>query len=538
MIDLLLENGSILTMDPARPTASRLGVWRGRVFGLDDDLTGVPAARTVDLGGRVVVPGFVDAHVHLGWAGQAERAVELRDAPDVATVLARLEAAALAAPAGSWVDAVGYDQRPLGRHLTRWDLDTVAHGRRLLLVHASGHAQLVDSATFTAIPRPAAGWPPGVVLDEHDEPTGLFLEGSSELVSALRIPYPLDVLTDFVATAAARCASQGVTAVAEAGIGGGLVGRSPVEAVAYRRALEQGRLLVRARLMVAWEVLAEVAGHVADGDSTTLPLGLATGFGDDRLALGAVKAWLDGGMMARTAALTAPYEVPEPTSGELTPALDAVTATAVGAHVGGWQLALHAIGDRAVDAALDIVEQAHRVLPRPDARHRIEHAGLVRPDQLERMAAAGVTAVVQPTFLHAFGDDYARIMGEQRADWLYRGRGFLDSGVPLAGSSDRPVADGAPLRAITFMVDRRSSSGATIGAGEAVTVEEALRAYTIDAARACHLDDVAGSLEPGKAADLVVLGADPRAVEPAAIADIEVVTTVLAGEPTFGQWPA
>lgn len=538
MIDLVVENGTILTMDPARPVAGRLGIWRGLVFGLDDDLEGVTARRTVDLGGRTVLPGFVDAHVHLVWSGQDERATDLRGADDVAAVLARLEVAALAAPDGAWVDAVGYDQRPLGRHLTRHDLDTVAHGRRFLLVHTSGHGQLVDSATLAEIPEPGTGWPIGTVRDEHGAPTGLFLEEATELVAALRTPYPIEDLVESVATGAERCARQGVTSVAEAGIGGGLTGRSPVEAVAYRHALDQGRLPVRVRLMVVWDALRPVAGHAADGATATLPLGLATGFGDDRLALGAMKAWLDGGMMARTAALTEPYLVPEVTSGDLAGRLDDIAATAVAAHAGGWQLALHAIGDRAIDAALDIIERAQRETPRPEARHRIEHAGLVRPDQLPRLAAAGVTAVVQPTFLHAFGDDYARIMGEHRADWLYRGRGFLDAGVALAGSSDRPVADSAPLRAIEFMVTRRSSSGATIGDGEAVTVEEALHAYTVGAARACGIEAIAGSLEVGKAADLVVLGADPRTADPHTLADIEIVTTVLGGIPTAGAWPA
>ncbi|MHA3704626.1 amidohydrolase [Jatrophihabitans sp. YIM 134969] len=537
MIDLLIENASIVTMDPARPTASRLGIWQGRVFGLDDDLAGVTGRATVDLGGRTVVPGFVDAHVHLVWAGQAERATDLRGAADVAEVLARLEATALAAPPGAWVDAVGYDQRPLGRHLTRHDLDPVAHGRRLLLVHTSGHGQLVDSATLAAVTEPAGGWPDGVVTDAAGVPTGLFLEESVDLVAALRVPYAQAELVEAVAAGAARCASQGVTAVAEAGIGGGLTGRSRVEAAAYRSALASGRLPVRVRLMVAWNALQHVTGHPDDGDTATLVPGLATGFGDDRVALGAVKAWLDGGMMARTAALTEPYLVQPTTAGALTPDLAAISATAVAAHAGGWQLALHAIGDRAVDAALDIVEQARSAAPRSDARPRIEHAGLVRPDQLARMADLGVTAVVQPRFLTEFGDDYARIVGEGRAGWLYRGRGFLDAGVPLAGSSDRPVADGAPLAAIEFMVTRRSSSGAVIGPDEALTVDQALHAYTAGAARACGLDEVAGTLTPGRAADLVVLDADPRAVAPDTIADIGIVTTVLAGVPTHGAWP-
>jgi len=217
--------------------------------------------------------------------------------------------------------------------------------------------------------------------------------------------------------------------------------------------------------MVAAQSITTTGAHPDDSLPRAFPLGLRSGFGSDRLSLGGLKAWLDGGMMARTAALSQPYvEDGPPRSGALTPELDAITESALAAHAAGWQLALHAIGDRAIDAALDIVEAAQRAHPRFGARHRIEHCGLVRLDQLPRLAAAKITAVVQPTFLHAYGDDYAAIMGPVRADWMYRGRAFLDHGIPLAGSSDRPVADGAPLRAIQFMVQRRSRSGARFAA--------------------------------------------------------------------------
>ena len=172
--------------------------------------------------------------------------------------------------------------------------------------------------------------------------------------------------------------------------------------------------------------------------------------------------------------------------------------------------------------------------PRPDARHRIEHAGLVRPDQLARFAALNVAAVVQPNFLRYFGTDYAAIMGEQRMPWLYRGRGFLDHGVRLVGSSDRPVTVGAPLRAIQFMVERMSVSGLVVGPEEGLTVDEALRAYTVDAAWACHREDTLGSLAPGRHADLVVLDDDPRRVDVGRIGDLEVVSTIVAGTVAHG----
>lgn len=262
---------------------------------------------------------------------------------------------------------------------------------------------------------------------------------------------------------------------------------------------------------------------------------MRTGFGDEWLSLGALKIYTDGGMMARTAALTAPYVGLDHT-GELQDDPERLLDLIVDGHLAGWQLAVHAIGDRAADLALEGLERAQRLRPRPDARHRIEHAGLIRPDQLPRFARLGVSAVVQPAFLYSFGDDYAAVMGEERAPWMYRGRGFLDHGVTLVGSSDRPVTDGAPLRAVQFMVERASSSGLSVGPDEAVTVEEALRAYTVAGAYACRWEDSAGSLVAGKRADFVVLGDDPRSVDPSRIAGIEIVATFVDGhEATEGN---
>jgi len=285
--------------------------------------------------------------------------------------------------------------------------------------------------------------------------------------------------------------------------------------------------------MIVADELHTLAGHAEDEVRFALDLGLRSGIGDARLSIGAMKLWLDGGMMARTAALSEPYEGSDQ-RGALTHDPAAVREIVHKAHRSGWQIALHAIGDAAVDLALDVFEDAQRVCPRPDARHRIEHCGLVRPDQLRRIAELGVIAVLQPTFLYAFGDDYAHVMGPRRAEWMYRGRSLLDHGIRIAGSSDRPVTDGAPLRAVQFMVDRRSSSGQTIGANEHITVEEALAAYTRDAAYACHADHLVGTVTTGKRADLVVLGHDPRAVQAEAISDIEILATLLDGRTVHG----
>ncbi|WP_051426722.1 amidohydrolase family protein [Jiangella gansuensis] len=523
-------------MDPARPAASRIGVWRGRIVGLDEEVDGLPARRSVDLGGATVLPGFVDAHTHLSWTGLASGMPDLSALRTRDAVLDAVRQAAAATPDGRWVDLAGYDQRTLGGHLTRDDLELAAPGRKIFMTHASGHACLVSNAVLDTVTEEefaAAG--EGVVRDDAGRPIGLLTEGAMELARSRRLPYSVAELVDAIEAAGRQCLSQGVTTCADAGIVADLAGFSPVELAAYQAAREQGRLPVRVQAMIPASLLRPSGADPADGIARAVDLGLRTGLGDDMLSIGALKMWLDGGMMARTAALTEPYEDDDGGTGQLLFDDAELAALVLDAHRAGWQLAIHAIGDAAVDQAIDVVTAAQAAHPRPEARHRVEHCGLVRPEQLPRLAAAGLTAVVQPTFLHAFGDDYSTIMGEKRSGWMYRGRSFLDHGVTLAGSSDRPVADGAPLRAIQFMVERASSGGAPVGADEAVTVAEAVAAYTTGSAYACRLDDVAGRLAAGTLADLVVLGSDPHDADPSEIAAIPVLATVLGGEVVHGS---
>lgn len=534
ILDLRLEKGNVITMDPAHPVAHTLGVWKGRIVGLDDVVSGLPAQQVLDLAGATVVPGFIDAHTHLCWAGIASGAVDISPCDQRDQVLESIRAAALRVPPGAWVDVAGYDQRSLGGHLTCRDLDSVSAGRKILLQHRSGHACLVNSEVLSLLPAEArSGADHGVDFDESGNMTGLFVERALLLVRKLRLPYSIDEMVNAIERSTRQCASEGITACAEAGIGGGLIGHSPVELAAYQVARETERLPVRVQLMVSSDVLHSLAAHRDDHIARGLDLGLRTGFGDDRLSIGALKVYLDGGMMARTAALTRPYYASD-NLGQLQDDPDLLTEVIVDGHKAGWQLAIHAIGDRAVDLALDALERAHRAHPRAGTRHRIEHCGLVRPDQLDLFARVGAMAVVQPIFLWEYGDDYAEILGPDRAPWMYRGRSFADRGIVLVGSSDRPVAYGAPLRGIQFMVERRSSSGRMIGPAEGLSVEEALRTYTANAAFACHREQALGSISPGKHADAAVLSDDPRRVDPACLAQIEVVATIVGGKIAHG----
>jgi predicted amidohydrolase YtcJ len=530
--DLLLVNANVLTIDPGRPRAGAVAVSGGRITGVYDAEPGIRAGTVIDLKGATLLPGFHDAHNHMIGFGLTLTEADLR-VTSLDELYARVEAKARAAPEGEWVVGSGYDQTKTGGHPHRDVLDRIAPGRRVWLKHTSGHMCVVNSLVLadlgidTAAPFVDGG---RVTADAAGRPTGLLEERAQELVAELTRPYPLATLASAVAAAAGQYLREGITSVTEAGIGGGWIGHSPVELAAYQTARDQGRLPVRVELMVISDALHKVGAHPGDGIELGLDLGLRTGFGDDWLRLGPMKIFTDGSLVGRTAAMSAPYDGEPGNSGYLQADAAELTATIVAAHRAGWRVAAHAIGDRAIDLALDAFETAEAAYPRQDPRHRIEHFAASRPDQVLRASERKVVAVPQGRFATELGDGMMAAVGPDRRSWLYRQRSLLDAGMVLPGSSDRPVAAGAPLLGIHDMVNRRAASGAPFNAGEAITAEEALRAYTYGSAYASKAEHVKGSIEPGKLADLVVLSEDPTAVSPDRIAGLEVLATITGGQ--------
>jgi hypothetical protein len=539
--DLLLVNANVLTMDPARPRATAVAVAGGRIVGVGDDPSqladGVRTGNVIDLKGATLIPGFHDAHNHMIGFGLSLTEVDLRvDSLD--ELYARVAARAAATEAGEWIIGAGYDQTKTGAHPHRDALDRVAPGHRVWLKHTSSHMCVVNSLVLRdlGIDESAPHVDGGrVATDAGGRPTGLMEERAQELVGNLTRPVPLTTLTDAVATAGEAYLREGLTSVTEAGVGGGWIGQSPVELAAYVAAREQGRLHVRAELMVISDAFHPLGAHPSDGIEAGIDLGLRTGFGDDWLRLGPMKVFTDGSLVGRTAAMSAPYDG-DPGSGDLDNRgylqADAghLAATIIAAHRAGWRVAAHAIGDRAIDLALDAFDAAAGKYPRRDPRHRIEHFAAARQDQVARAAALGVIPVGQGRFATEIGDGMLASVGPGRHSWLYRQRSVLDAGVVLPGSSDRPVVTGTPLLGIHDMVNRRTASGASFNAGEAVTAEEALRAYTWGSAYASKGEHVKGSVEAGKLADLTVLSEDLTAVSPGRIAGLEVIATIVDGE--------
>ncbi|MEP7022282.1 MAG: amidohydrolase [Actinomycetota bacterium] len=538
--DLLLVNANVLTMDAGRPHATAIAVTGGRISGLPADQAGVRAAEVIDLGGATIVPGFHDAHNHMAAFGMSLTEVDLRS-PAV-SILDQLYAAiaqrAQATQAGEWVVGAGYDQNKLGAHPDRDALDRAAPGRRVWLRHTSGHMCVVSSLVLADLGMDAvATVVPGgrVVTDAAGRPTGLLEERAQQLVAALVSPYPLATVTDAIDRAGAHYLAEGITSCTEAGIGGGWIGQTPVELAAYQTARDEGRLRVRVELMITSDALHKLGSHPSDGLELGLDLGIRTGFGDDWLRLGAMKIFTDGSLVGHTAAMHDDYAGTPGEHGYLQADPGELTAAIIAAHRSGWQVAAHAIGDRAIDLALDAYAAAQAQYPRAGTRHRIEHFAVSRPDQVTRAAELGVIAVPQGRFAHELGDGMLAAIGPARHGWLYRQRSLLQAGLTLPGSSDRPVVLGAPLLGIHDMVNRQTATGAPFNSGEAITAQEALLAYTWGSAYASHQEHIKGSITAGKLADLAVLSDDPTAVEPGRIAGISVLATFVDGQCRHGS---
>ena len=538
MLDLLVTNARIVTVDVGRPQATSIGIWNGRIVGLDDEVAGTGSRVTVDAGGATVVPGFHDAHCHTTSFGLGLVHLGLDDVVGIGPTLEAVAAYADGLAPHEWVIGFGFGRglRP-DQYPDRDGLDRAGGGRPVWLTHLSGHSCVVSGAALRAVGITGAleGTARGrVVVDDDGRPTGLIEEAAMDLVKDHVGPSSIDRLADAVDRATAHYVTEGITGFTDAGIGCPGLDHSPLELAAYQLAHSTGRLRTRARLMAHNELFHPLRSHPDDGISTGLDLGVHTGFGDERLSLGAMKVWIDGSGLGHTAATTA-------ADGRTVGAFDndpgLLRQSIIDAHRGGWQVACHAIGDAALDLVLDALEEAAAAGPAPARagtvpRHRIEHGVMIRPDQVARLARMRMTVVVQPLFVTDFGDPLME-MGQTdgaAADY-FRMRSLVDAGVPVVGSSDRPVAAGSPLLGMQQMVERKTATGRVFGADEGLTATEALACYTLGGACAAHAEWAWGSLAPRRLADLVVLDDDPTTVDSGRIGDIEVVATMIDGQP-------
>ena len=523
--ELLITGGPIITMDSNRPRAEALAVRQGRIVavGTVDELEGLAGSKTerLDLDGRTLLPGLIDPHMHSSM-------VQLNDWVDVSPMSTPgaddVFAALRGAPATStgWVLAQQFDPSITEGHpvLTREVLDRLVPDRPLLVLESNGHIAYVNSEALAKAgvdkntPDPPAG---RYTRDGRGELTGRLEESSALGAFTKGIPFATgDAATPLIRDLLWHAAGKGVTMLHDCGIGS-IAGTSDL---AELQATIDADSPVRYRGML-----------VSTEYDAWMEMGLRPGFGNDLFRVDGIKAWSDGSNQAGTGFQREPYLGTE-SRGSLNYSAQELADVVRRAHADGWQLGVHANGDAAIDVTIDAFEEALKSDPRPDHRHRIEHCSVLHPEQIERMAALGLS----PSFLighlrwwgKAFRD---RLLGSERSAFYDPCASALRAGLKISLHSDWNVTPLEPLRYVQDAVTRiMAEGGEVLNANERIGVEAALRAVTIDAAWQCRADNITGSIESGKYADLVLLEENPLEVEPTAIEHIAVSQTLLAGK--------
>jgi len=513
---VILENGVIRTLDPALPTAGALAVAGDRVAGgVGTHETALASPERIDLGGRCVVPGFTDSHVHFLQWSLYQRQVRLEGARSLDEALARVADAVGSAGPERWIRGSGWrsgDWSPAVEP-TRQDLDEVSRDSPVALMARDGHSLWLNSAAL-ALADGDLAVPGGVVeVDDRGEPTGVLREESAW---RFRERYVLGSISEDEWAAAMReglaiASSRGVTAIHDKD---GWLDALP----RFQHLHDEGALTLRVWQSLPHERLDELEA-----------LGLASGLGDGYLRAGYLKAFMDGTLGSETARLIDGSGV------EITSREELAEIVRRAARL-QWPVAVHAIGDRANRDALDAFEETADEWRPLGLRHRIEHAQLLTPGDVPRFARIGVAASVQ--FSHAPSDrDLADRLWAGKTDRAYAYRSLWDAGALVANGSDAPVEELDPLAGLVAGVLRTLDERPGWHPEQAVTVEQALEAATVNPAWLTGDERRRGKLLPGYLADLVVLDRDPIAVPPEDLPDVRVVATMVGGRWTFGAPP-
>ena len=515
---MILLNSNIITMDSEQPRAQAVAVEDGKFVAVGTDKQILPYTdentRKIDLEGKFVVPGFIDAHVHGAYLGRSLSQINLRDAKSVKEIQQKVRQRAEETPKGKWIIGNGWDQERLAenRYPSRLDLDAVTPNHPVLLIRVCGHLGVVNSEALklAGITKKTEA-PAGACIDRElsGMPNGVLRENALDLIFDV-LPKPTDEEVNHICLLACqKMVEEGITTAH-------WIVSSASEMRVLQKLKERGMLPLRVYALIPIKYLDNL-----------VELGLSTGFGDEKLRIGSVKILLDGSLGGRTAALKQPYNDAPDTKGMMLYTRKQLKQFAEKAHEANLQLAIHVIGDKAAETVLDTLEKIVKKTSRTDHRHRLEHASVLNPQLIGRAREIGVVASVQPHF--TVSDFWIPDrLGKPRARWTYAFKSLLKAGVVLMGGSDAPVEPVSPILGVYAAVARKTNRQ------ERLTVDEALRMYTVNAAYGSFEECLKGSIEVGKFADLTVLSRNPYKTPPQNLRDVKVEMTIVGGEVVYG----
>lgn len=532
--DLVITNGRVVLLGDKISFTEGLAVKGDRIVkvGHNAEMKELVGSETtmLDLHGKVVLPGFIDVHAHPALYGVCKVfEVDCTQAKSITVIIDAVRKKAAQSEKGDWISAFGYDDHFLAeqRHPTRWDLDKAAPKNPVVLKRVCGHMIVCNSLALGELKvTKETVAPHGGVIDKDaasGEPTGLLREKAAEHALSAMPPLSIQEIKKGLEQTFQDLLSWGITTVHEAEA-------DPSFVRAYQELKAEGKLTARVNLLIPNELTDQ------DLLSSLATLGIRGGFGDKWLKVIGIKFFADGSLGGHTAALNDAYLDDPKNFGVLRVDPDVLKQRASKAHINGFQICIHGIGDKAIDVALDAIEEALKREPKTDHRHRIEHCGLCTPKQLKKMKSLGVCASASTSFLQSgvLGEASQKALGKERMQWYYPHKSFVDYGIVSAEGSDLGASNSAdPLGSICTLVTRKSIEGKVYGQNQATTLEEAIRSYTTNSAFLGFDEEDRGSIEEGKLADLVILSDDPFSVTPEKIRSIKVDITIVGGQIRF-----
>ncbi|MDM5212977.1 amidohydrolase [Peribacillus sp. NJ4] len=525
--NLVFINGEVITSDRQNSIVESVAIKDNRIIGVGSNLEMKEfigeKTEVIDLAGKSLLPGFIDSHTHLVLYGVFQLNISCKEShiDSVAALLNELKKKSLETPKGEWIRAWGFNETTVKekRYPTIAELDAISTDHPIIITRTCGHICIVNTAALEKAgfdektPNPQGGV---IEKNEKGELTGKLFEAANMKMNDVA-SYTDDELMKAVKIASDHFISGGITSIHEAGT---------FDSNCYRllqTSIKNKEIRVRVYAII---------GTINESDkfvNKMMNAGIVTGTGDEKFRVGPAKIFLDGSSSGPTIATRKPYSSDPNNSGILYYSEEEIYKVLGEAHKKGYQITVHAQGDKAIEMYLNCVERALKEAPRKNHRHRIEHAGISTPDLQERMKKLEVIPIPNPPFPYEYGEIYVHNYGE-RVNYMYAARDYIDKDIVAAGSSDAPVTDYNPLLGIHTAVNRKSQFGAEIGTNQSISVLEAIKLYTWNGAYASFEEDIKGSLEVGKLADLVILNDSILKAEPDRIKDLKVETTIIDGE--------
>ena len=523
--DLILYNGTVITMNDGQPRAEAVAIADGRFLavGTSEKVLALATGKTnkINLEGRTVVPGFIDAHSHPAEAGLMHLRQMDCDLRSIAEIQRAVRERASKTPAGEWVLGFKYDDTKTsdGRPLTREDLDAAAPQHPVYISHRGGHTAYVNALGYKrANVSEDTADPPGGRFDRDPKTgklNGRISERATEVFDkTIGTDYSRGDYRDAVKLISKMMSRAGITSAHDAwGVHDYLRG--------YQDAHDAGELSMRIYCLIYYKEIDRM-----------MAAGIRTGFGNEWVRVGAMKMVADGSISERTAWLSQPYVGRPKDFGIQVMNEQELYENGRKAHQADWQIGVHANGDRAIDMVLRVYERLQRELPRRDPRFRLEHCTIVNDSLVRRIKALGAIPTPFAAYVYYHGEKM-REYGSQRLDHMFALRSFLDAGIRVAPGSDYPPGPFEPMMALQSSVTRTDMNGSVWGPKQRITVEQALRVQTLHGAYASFEEHEKGSVQEGKLADLVVLGRDPLHEDPLTLVKIPIERTMVGGRWVF-----